>query len=153
MALKGELLAFPREAGSAAEPIQPSVIRFQFNPETIAHTLATDAGASVETFGFTLFLDANEAPGETDDGFVPRQLAALEALIVGPGPLPAALFVWGPRRVVPVRLTTLDITERAFDAQLNPTRAEARIVLTVLTPEEIAALDCDYSKFLREQST
>jgi hypothetical protein len=49
----------------------------------------------------------------------------------------AALFVWGPERIVPVRLTSLSITEQLYDTLLNPTHAEANITLRVLTPQEI----------------
>jgi len=49
----------------------------------------------------------------------------------------AALFVWGPERIVPVRLTSLSITEQLYDSLLNPTHAEANITLRVLTPQEI----------------
>jgi hypothetical protein len=54
------------------------------------------------------------------------------------GLLPMVLFVWGPGRVVPVRVTQLTITEKLYDSDLlNPTHAEAQIQLKVLTPEEL----------------
>lgn len=49
------------------------------------------------------------------------------------------LFVWGPGRIVPVRVTSLTITEKLYDALLNPTKAEAQISLRVLTREELQA--------------
>lgn len=52
--------------------------------------------------------------------------------------LPTVLFVWGPGRILPVKVTTLTITERLYDSLLlNPTHAEAQIGLQVLTPEEL----------------
>jgi hypothetical protein len=55
--------------------------------------------------------------------------------------LPTVLFVWGPGRILPVRVTTLTITEKLYDAiLLNPTHAEAQIGLTVLTPDEVVAI-------------
>ncbi len=54
--------------------------------------------------------------------------------------LPAVLFVWGAGRIVPVRLTSLAITEKLFDAALNPTHADAQIELRVLTPDELRAV-------------
>lgn len=48
------------------------------------------------------------------------------------------LFVWGPGRIVPVRVTALTITERLYDALLNPTKAEVQITLRVLTADELA---------------
>jgi hypothetical protein len=55
--------------------------------------------------------------------------------------LPTVLFVWGPGRILPVKVTTLTITEKLYDAiLLNPTHAEAQIGITVLTPDEIVAI-------------
>jgi hypothetical protein len=51
--------------------------------------------------------------------------------------VPTVLFVWGPGRILPVRVTGLTITERLYDPLLNPTHAEAQITLRVLTPEEL----------------
>jgi hypothetical protein len=53
--------------------------------------------------------------------------------------LPTVLFVWGPGRIVPVRVTSLLITEKLYDSVLlNPTHAEAQIGLRVLTAQELA---------------
>ena len=53
--------------------------------------------------------------------------------------LPTVLFVWGPGRILPVRVTSLSITEKLYDPLLNPTHAEATLDLKVLTPEELSA--------------
>jgi hypothetical protein len=53
--------------------------------------------------------------------------------------MPTVLFVWGPGRILPVRVTTLTITEKLYDALLNPTHAEAQIGLRVLTTDELRA--------------
>ncbi len=56
--------------------------------------------------------------------------------------VPTVLFVWGPGRILPVRVTSLRITEKLYDATLLvPTHAEADIGLRVLTQLEIDALD------------
>jgi hypothetical protein len=47
------------------------------------------------------------------------------------------LFVWGPGRIVPVRLTALTITEKLYDTILNPVKAEAQVTLRVLTDDEL----------------
>ncbi|TQF68278.1 hypothetical protein FK531_14315 [Rhodococcus spelaei] len=49
------------------------------------------------------------------------------------------LFVWGPGRIVPVRVTALTVTERLYDGTLNPIAAEAQITLRVLTLDELIA--------------
>ena len=54
--------------------------------------------------------------------------------------LPIVLFVWGATRILPVRLTSLAITEKLYDAYLNPTHAEAQIELRVVTRDELRPL-------------
>lgn len=55
--------------------------------------------------------------------------------------VPTVLFVWGPERIVPVRMTALTITEKLYDSLLNPTHAEAQITLKVLTPDDVRDVD------------
>ncbi len=57
--------------------------------------------------------------------------------------MPVTLFIWGPGRIVPVRVTSLTITEKLYDSTLNPTHAEARLSLRVLTPAELVAAAAD----------
>jgi hypothetical protein len=74
--------------------------------------------------------------------------------------VPTVIFVWGPGRIVPVRVTSLSTTEKLFDAALNPTQAEVTIELRVLTPKElefvtgplagVAKAAYEYSKDLRQ---
>lgn len=54
--------------------------------------------------------------------------------------LPVVLFVWGPGRIVPVRVTGLTITEKLYNGTLSPTHAEAQVSLRVLTPAELVAV-------------
>ena len=55
--------------------------------------------------------------------------------------VPPVLFVWGPGRVLPVRVTTLRVTESLFDSTLLvPTHVEAEVGLRVLTPQELNTL-------------
>src|SRR5262249_16071664 len=51
--------------------------------------------------------------------------------------LNTVLFVWGPGRIVPVRVTALTVTERLYDRYLSPTHAEAQLTLRVLTANEL----------------
>jgi hypothetical protein len=57
--------------------------------------------------------------------------------------VPITLFVWGPFRIVPVRLTGLTITETLYDTTLNPIHAEAKLQLKVLSPAELQAAGAD----------
>jgi hypothetical protein len=67
-------------------------------------------------------------------------LAAFGVIEVIPPEAPLTLFVWGPARVVPVRLTSLRITEEAFDTMLNPIRAKVDVTLDVLTYQDLGLL-------------
>lgn len=60
--------------------------------------------------------------------------------------VPVVLFVWGLQRIVPVRVTGLTVKETLYDVLLNPTHAEVEISLTVLTPDELAAVNGPMSK-------
>jgi hypothetical protein len=46
-------------------------------------------------------------------------------------------FVFGPKRVAPVRITELSITEEAFDPMLNPIRAKVSLGMRVLTVDDV----------------
>jgi hypothetical protein len=66
--------------------------------------------------------------------------ASAQATIVPKAELPVVLFVWGAGRILPVRVTTLTVTEKLYDATLNPTHAEAQLGLQVLTPADLNAI-------------
>lgn len=61
------------------------------------------------------------------------------------------LFVWGPRRVLPVRLTGFSITEQAYDPMLNPIRAEADLSLDVLSYNDFKPTQPGHGLFLAHQ--
>jgi hypothetical protein len=46
--------------------------------------------------------------------------------------VPVVLFIWGPGRIVPVRLTSFQVEEQAFSPILYPIRAKVSVGLTVL---------------------
>jgi hypothetical protein len=65
------------------------------------------------------------------------QQARRGTIEVAPVEAPLVLFVWSRRRIVPVRITELTITEEAFDTSLNPTRAKVGLGLRVLTVDDL----------------
>lgn len=122
-------------------------------------------GPAVETLKLEVELDATDRlgaavpdPQATRLGLQP-ELATLELLVhpttarlaanaamAGQGELeivpmrtPLVLFVWGPNRIAPVRVTELSITEEAFDVALNPIRAKVSLGLRVLTVDDLGA--------------
>lgn len=99
--------------------------------------------------------DRHEAAGKlpAELGVAP-EVAALEDLMHpaasetkdnadGSGPLaarakrPTVLFVWGKKRVYPVRITGMSIQEVLHNAELHPVRAEIDVSLEVLGAGEV----------------
>jgi hypothetical protein len=64
---------------------------------------------------------------------------------------PLTLLVWGAKRIVPVRITELSITEEAFDANLNPIRAKVDLGVKVLTYAELGLLSPGGALFMTHQ--
>lgn len=62
------------------------------------------------------------------------QLGTVEIL-----PMESALtvFAWSTNRITPVRITDLEITEEAFDPQLNPIRAKVSLGMRVLNVNDV----------------
>ena len=118
-------------------------------------------GAPVETINLEVEIDATDQleTGSSlaiSQGIYP-QLAALEMLIypksalviantallalgtieVAPPMAPLTLFIWGSKRVLPVRLTSFSITEEGFDVNLNPILAKVSLGLRVLSYNDL----------------
>jgi hypothetical protein len=114
-------------------------------------------GPPVETIKLDAEFDATDALEKADtttatNGLLPL-LSALETIVyptstsvtdnfqragegvleVAPVLAPQAVFVFGPNRSVPVRVTDMTITEEAFDPILNPIRAKVSLTLRVLS--------------------
>ncbi|MEU6703550.1 hypothetical protein [Streptomyces wuyuanensis] len=116
-------------------------------------------GPAQETWKFTAEIDATDQfEVAAPDGIHP-QLATLEMLVqpttaqlreasrlsrqgtieISPIEMPLTLFTWGSKRVMPVRLTELSISESAFDVNLNPIRASLAVGMKVLTVGDLPA--------------
>jgi hypothetical protein len=50
---------------------------------------------------------------------------------VPPEIVPRILFIWGTSRVLPVKITSMSITEQKYDVLLNPVQAEVKIGMKV----------------------
>ncbi|HWV58908.1 MAG TPA: hypothetical protein VNZ57_15750 [Longimicrobiales bacterium] len=64
----------------------------------------------------------------------------------GRGTVPIVLFIWGPGRIVPVRLTTFSVEEQAFSPILYPIRAKVSVGLKVMTPADLESYPDGLSK-------
>jgi hypothetical protein len=78
-------------------------------------------------------------------------LSELGMVEVVPPEAPLALFVWGLKRVLPVRLTEFSITEQAFDPALNPIQAKVSLALRVLTYDDLGLVSVGGALFLAHQ--
>ncbi len=72
--------------------------------------------------------------------------AAAQVEEVPRGKVPILLFVWGPGRIVPVRLTSFQVEEQAFSPLLYPVQAKVSVGLKVLSESEIRLFDDSLSK-------
>lgn len=66
-----------------------------------------------------------------------RSEAASGSLEITPMEGPLTLFIFGPKRIVPVRITEFSLTEEAFDTSLNPIRAKVSLGMRVLTVDDL----------------
>ena len=64
---------------------------------------------------------------------------------------PFTLFVWGAKRVLPVKITSFSITEEAYDVNLNPIRAKVSLGLRVLSYNDLSLTNPGYFMFLAHQ--
>ena len=78
-------------------------------------------------------------------------LANVGMIEIVPPEAPLTLFIWGIKRVVPVRLTTFSITEEAFDTNLNPIRAKVALGLRVLNYQDLGMLSVGGALFMAHQ--
>jgi hypothetical protein len=78
-------------------------------------------------------------------------LLAAGTIEVIPPEAPLTLFIWGVKRIVPVRLTTFSITEQEYDANLNPIRATVNLGMQVLTYNDFPVTHAGYHIFLAHQ--
>ncbi len=134
------------------------------------------AGPPQENISFTIEIDAVDQLERADPltvatGLTPV-LASLELLLypkaamvvansvlayagiieVVPMEAPLAVLVWGPQRVLPVRLNSFSITEEAFDPALNPVRAKVALELRVLTYDDLGLASVGGALFLAHQA-
>lgn len=77
--------------------------------------------------------------------------AALGLITVVEMPAPLTLFIWGPQRVVPVRITGMTVTEEAFSPQLVPVRAKVELKMDVLSWYDLPTGSPGYALALARQ--
>jgi hypothetical protein len=132
-------------------------------------------GAPVETIKIDVEIDAADQLDKGDatagDVGIFPQLSALELLIypksdlilannqllkigtieIIPPSAPLTLFIWGKRRILPVKLTEFSVTEDAHHPNLSPIRAKVSLGLRVLSYTDVSAENPAWNLFLAHQ--
>ena len=75
------------------------------------------------------------------DLIVNEALTLLGTIEILPMESPLAVFVWNPKRITPVRINSIEITEEAFDTNLNPIRAKVTLDMRVLNVNDTGFLN------------
>ncbi|MBD1836288.1 hypothetical protein H6F61_27300 [Cyanobacteria bacterium FACHB-472] len=131
--------------------VQEEVIGFEIRLDA---TDKLDEGDTItEQFGISPQLSTLELMVHPKDESLIGQ--ALGSLLGSPGGFsftrkpnpPLVLFIWGRKRVLPVNINSLNITEVLYSPDLNPIRATASINLTVIEGQSIPYM---YSKAMKE---
>ncbi|MCM1983266.1 CIS tube protein [Lyngbya confervoides] len=119
--------------------------------------------APKETFNFTLEIDATDDLEDSNSvatlvgvadrlaalkkltlpsaGLIGDLVASAQALAGGANTqavrptVPVVLFIWGPGRILPVRVTSYSVDETLFSPALYPIQATVTLGLEVLTPD------------------
>jgi Contractile injection system tube protein len=159
----------------------PETVKRSLQPQTVGgdqgerSQVVRYTGAPVETIELEVYIDAVDALEQGDSNAasagIHPQLALLEMLAypssqqviqndnllamgmleIAPLVAPLTLFVWGPNRVLPVRLTSLSISEELFDTNLNPIRATLSLSIRALSYSDLARDTRGYNLFLAYQ--
>ena len=151
-------LVFQYNPETLTRTLKPQIAEGEDSARTEALRLED---APIEMIKLDIELDATDRlekaePTAVTLGVYP-ELAALETLIypsviqVGarmiaanlgtkeiiPAEAPMTLLVWGVQRVLPVRINNFNITEEAYDVNLNPIRAKVTLELRVLSYNDL----------------
>ncbi|HVB97646.1 MAG TPA: hypothetical protein VNG11_07925 [Chloroflexota bacterium] len=166
------VIVFQYNPETLTRTLEPQTATGDSNDRTEAMRLK---GAPVETITVDVEVDATDQLERADGiatsmGIYP-QLSALEMLVypksalviantallaigtieIIPPEAPLTLFIWGPKRVLPVRMTQFSITEEAHDVNLNPIRAKVSLGMRVLSYNDLSLTDPGYALFLAHQ--
>ena len=163
------MITFQYNPATLKRTVQPQMVGGDENDRSEAIRFT---GAPVQVIQVEIELDATDQldkgdPTAVQSGISP-QLSALELLaypdldqvnqnqsllesgIIEMAPLtaPRILFVWGPNRVLPVRINNYTITEEVFDANLNPIQAAVSLSMRVLNYSDLTSDNKEYHQFM-----
>jgi hypothetical protein len=152
MTRKIEQQAGGDQTGAGGVPVNPCLnagdTRNSLQPPVESYSLSVELDAAdqiAEGDGVTLALGLHPALAALELLLYPDSTILLlnKALMlfgtfqIAPPQVPLVLFVWGAARVVPVQVTSVSITETAFDQLLNPIQAKVDLAMRSLTDSEL----------------
>lgn len=120
-----EMLLYPQE-DSTSKGLLGSVIASLGGAGMAAGAGAARGGAFSMAVG-TAVLGAS---GQFIEG-------GMTSMRVPRGTVPTVLFVWGPGRIVPIRITSFSVEEQAYSPTLYPLRATISLGMKILAPKNI----------------
>ena len=146
----------------ADESAKSQTVRFSGPPvQQISAEIELDATDKLERgdrtahqMGIHPELAALERLVYPDEGEANRMasLATWGSIEVAPIVTPLVLFVWGPRRIVPVRVESVQVSEQLFDTNLNPIQASVTLQMRVLTYADLEPSTTGYNLFVAYQN-
>lgn len=139
-----------------SEPMRlkgPPIEMIQFKAEIDATDQLNNGNSLAKNYGIYPQLSALEMMIYPKSAQVMTNTTLLAAgtLEILPDIAPTTLFIWGANRVLPVRISDFNIIEQAYDANLNPIRAEVSLGLRVLSYDDLSSTDPNYYVFLNYQ--
>jgi hypothetical protein len=140
---QGELL---RLSGPPREVIDAEVEFDAIDQLEKGNSLATSLGVHPVLASLEMLLYPKSALTIANE--VLAQLGVIEII---PPAAPLTFFIWGIKRVLPVRLTSINITEEAFDTGLNPIRATVSLSMDVLTYQDLGLVSVGGAAFMAHQ--
>ena len=119
--------------------VRPPVETFTISVELDAADQLETANPITATLGVHPALAALELLLFPDSTVVilNKALAGAGMSMIAQPKTPVVLLVWGLTRIVPVRVTSVSVTEQAYDQALNPIRAKVDLGLQALTDAEL----------------
>jgi len=164
-----KVLSFQYNPANMQRSLTPNMVGGEEQDRTMAVSFK---GPPSQTINVSVEFDA--APGlnsgdstEVENG-VYAQLAALELLVtpdtielmsaqtllnagmmeIQPLDAPTLYFVWGPSRVLPVRVTQFSVTEELFDGHLNPIQATVALTMRVLSVSDVSFTNKAWQQYI-----
>lgn len=79
-------------------------------------------------------------------------LSSWGSIEIAPVVTPLTLFIWGPNRILPVRVESFQVSEQLFDTNLNPIQATIALEMRVLSYADLEPSTAGYNLFMAYQT-